>query len=222
MTTHVISFFADGNAHASFENARRYCARQGYRHEYVDASAIGWPHLRMLLKYQVLLRALRTSAEGDLVLLLTQDCLLLRDIPCETFMQGGSRDWIISYRDSHDVDVMAAFQLWRNTPAARECVERLCERAKFGGHALVSESELLRALDPLSFNVAINGYVPVALAALDVSPVWSEWPAFALALADIREAPRNQPVFAGLRDLLAEHVNDYQARGLPYLALPAP
>jgi hypothetical protein len=222
MTTHVISFFADGNAHASFENARRYCARQGYRHEYVDASAIGWPHLRMLLKYQVLLRALRASAEGDLVLLLTQDCLLLRDIPCETFMQGGSRDWIISYRDSHDVDVLAAFQLWRNTPAARECVERLCERAKFGGHALVSESELLRALDPLSFNVAINGYVPVALAALDVSPVWSEWPAFALALADIREAPRNQPVFAGLRDLLAEHVNDYQARGLPYLALPAP
>lgn len=221
MTTRVISFFADDNARASFENHRRYCARRGYAHEYVDASAIGWSHLHMLLKYQVLLRTLRASAEGDFVLLLTQDCLLLRDIPCETLMRDESREWLVSYRDGESVDVMAAFQLWRNTAASRERVERLCGGAKFGW-ALASESELLRALDPLPFNVAIDGHVPVVLAALDVSPVWSEWSAFALALADIRDAPKNQPVFADLRDLFAEHINDCQARGLPYLALPPP
>jgi hypothetical protein len=66
MATHVISFFTDVNARASFENHRRYCARQGYAHEYVGASAIGWLQMRMILKYQVLLRTLRACAEGDL------------------------------------------------------------------------------------------------------------------------------------------------------------
>ncbi|WP_250516131.1 hypothetical protein [Caballeronia sp. INDeC2] len=220
MTTRVISFFADDNARASFENHRRYCARHAYAHDYVETSAIGWPHLRMLQKYQVLLRTLRASAEGDLVLLLTQDCLLLRDVPCETFMHDDGRDCVVAYRNEEAEGVMAAFQLWRNTPAARAHVERLCEGAKFGGRTLASESELLRALDPLAFNVAIGGHVPVVLAGLDVSPVWSEWPAFALALADIPGAPKNQPVFADLRDLLAEHINDRQRRGLPYLDLP--
>jgi len=221
MTTQVISFFADDSARASFENHRRYCARHSYSHEYVDVSSIGWPHLRLYQKYQVLLRTLRACAEGDLVLLLTQDCMLLRDVPCETLMRDESRDWIVSYRDSAANDVLASFQLWRNTPAARERVERLCAGTKFGG-ALASETDLLRALEPCSFNVAIEGYVPVVLAALHVHPVWTEWPAFALALADLPDAPHNQPVFADLRDLLAEHVNDCQSRGAPYLALPPP
>jgi len=83
-------FFTDVNARASFENHRRYCARQGYAHEYVGASAIGWLQMRMILKYQVLLRTLRACAEGDLVLLLTQDSLLLTDIRCETLMEDRS------------------------------------------------------------------------------------------------------------------------------------
>ncbi|SAK52065.1 galactosyl transferase GMA12/MNN10 domain protein [Caballeronia fortuita] len=221
MTTHVISFFADDSARASFENHRRYCARRAYTHDYVDTSAIGWPHLRMLLKYQTLLRKLRACADGDLVLLLTQDCLLLRDVPCETFMRDESRDWLVSYRDANCTDVMAAFQLWRNTAAARERVERLCDGAKFG-RALADETALLSALGPQPFNIRIEGYMPVLLAALHVSPIWTEWPAFAIAIGDQPDAPNDQPVFAGLRDLLAEHINDHQARGLPYLVLPLP
>ncbi|SAK93102.1 galactosyl transferase GMA12/MNN10 domain protein [Caballeronia catudaia] len=222
MTTHVISFFADDNARASFDNHRRYCARHAYAHEYVDASATGWPHLRMLLKYQVLLRALRERAEGDLVLLLTQDSLLLRDIPCETFMRDDSRDWIVAFTYAGDsVQVMAAFQLWRNTPAARERVERICDGAKFG-RTLASESELLRALEPPHFNTTIEGYVPVVPAALHVSPVWADWSAFALTLEDLPDAPKNQPVFADLRDLFAEHINQCQSKGQPYLTLPPP
>ncbi|EKS70451.1 MULTISPECIES: hypothetical protein [Caballeronia] len=221
MTTHVISFFADDTARASFENHRRYCARLAYPHEYVDTAAIGWAHLRMLLKYQVLLRKLRACAEGDLVLLITQDCLLLRDIPCETLMRGENRDWIVSYRDDDPGDVMAAFQLWRNTAAAREQVQRICEGARFG-RALASEAQLLSALGPRPFTEAIEGHHPVVLAALNVSPIWAEWPAFSLALADMPDAPKNQPVFADLRDLFAEHINECQARGLPYLALPQP
>ncbi|SAK42444.1 galactosyl transferase GMA12/MNN10 domain protein [Caballeronia temeraria] len=94
MATRVISFFADDSARASLLNHRRYCERQGYTHEYVDASAIGWPQLRILMKLQVLRRALRACAEGDLVLLLTQDCLLKGDIRCETLMENRKSDWI--------------------------------------------------------------------------------------------------------------------------------
>lgn len=220
MSTHVISFFAGNGAHASFENHRRYCARRSYAHEYVDTSGIGWQHLRMQRKYQMLLRTLRACAEGDLVLLLTQDCLLLRDVSCETLIANSGRDWIVMTSGDGDAGyVMAAFQLWRNTAAAREQVERICQGAKFGG-ALASESELLRALEPLPFNVSIGGIVPVIPAALHVHPVWAEWSAFAIALEDIPDAPKNHPVFADLRDLLAEHINDCQAKGLPYLMLP--
>ncbi|SAK81280.1 galactosyl transferase GMA12/MNN10 domain protein [Caballeronia hypogeia] len=222
MTTHVISFFADDAARASFENHRRYCARHSYAHDYVDASAVNWPHLRTLLKYQVLLRTLRDRADGDLVLLLTEDCLLLRDVPCETLMLDETRDWIVQWDGAGESRyVMAAFQLWRNTPAARERVQRICSGTKFGG-ALASESDLLQALEPLEFNAMIEGYFPVVLAAVHVDPVWAQWPAFALALADIPAAPKNHPVFADLRDLFAEHVNECQARGRPYVTLPSP
>lgn len=199
MTTHVISFFADDHARASLENHRRYCMRQGYRHEYVDASTIGWLQLRMILKYQVLLRRLRACAEGDLVLLLTQDALLISDIRCETLMQHRSSDWIVALDSPGDSDyVMASFQLWRNTSAARDRVNLLCDGPKLG-RAPVSESDLLRSLEPEPFNLSYGGYLAVAPAGLHASLSWLEYPILALALVDLPEAPRNYPVFTPLR-----------------------
>jgi hypothetical protein len=220
MTTRVISFFADDGAGASLHNHRRYSARQGYVHEYVDASAIGWSHQRMQMKYQVLLRALRASDEGELVLLLTQDCVLVREIACETLMQDPQRDWLLICTGHAETDfVLAGFQLWRNTAAARAKVERICADARFGIR-FASECELLRPLGPEYFMMQIAGCHPVAIAALHIEPKWVDWPVFAFVLADLREATPNEPVFAGLRDLHAEHVNDCQARGRDYLALP--
>ncbi|GGD54424.1 hypothetical protein [Caballeronia grimmiae] len=220
MTTHVISFFADDNARASLENHRRYCARNGYQHEFVDASAIGWPQLRMILKYQVLLRTLRACAEGDLVLLLTQDALLIGDIRCESLMQYRRSDWVVALDAPGDAAyVMASFQLWRNTEAARDRAKLLSDGPKLG-RPPVSESDLLRLLEPEPFNVGYGGLLAVAPAGLHASLSWLEWPILALALVDLPEAPRNYPVFTKLRDLLAGHINDCQAKGLPYLTLP--
>ncbi|WP_250512639.1 hypothetical protein [Caballeronia sp. INDeC2] len=222
MTTHVISFFTDDNARASFENHRRYCARQGYAHEYVDASAIGWLQMRMILKYQVLLRTLRACAEGDLVLLLTQDSLLLTDIRCETLMEDRRSDWVVALDREGDSDyVMASFQVWRNSSAARDRVKRLCDGPKLG-RAPASESDLLRILEPEPFCLSYGGRLAVAPAGLHASLSWTEWPIFALALVDLPEAPKNHPVFAKLRDLFAEHINDCQAKRMPYLTLPSP
>jgi hypothetical protein len=222
MATRVISFMADADARASFDNHRRYCAARAYRHDYVDASAPGWPHLRLLLKYQTLLRALREAPDGDLVLLLTQDCLILCDIACETLIDDSGRDsghdWLV-VADSHEV--FGAFQLWRNTAAAREQVQRICGGTKFGG-ALNSESDLLRPLDPRHFTTKIGDYHAVLPAALHVDPKWAEWPVFAAVLGDIPDAPANQPVHADFRDLIATHVNDCQANAQPYLTLPPP
>ncbi|KXV16241.1 hypothetical protein CR51_01525 [Caballeronia megalochromosomata] len=217
MATHVISFFADDSARASLQNHRRYCARQGYTHEYVDASAIGWPQLRMIMKYQVLLRAMRACAEGDLVLLLTQDCLLQNDIRCETLMDARNADWIVSLDSDY---VMASFQLWRNTAAACECVKRLCDNSKLGRVPL-SESDLLRLLKPEPFYLQYEGIIAVAPAGLHTSLAWLECRVLALALVDLPEAPRNYPVCTKLRDLFAEHINECQAEGRPYLAQQA-
>lgn len=221
MTTKLISFFAVRDAHASFENHRRYCARRGYAHEYVDASGIGWTHLRTVLKYQTLLRTLRASAEGDLVLLLTQDCLIVRDIACEALLDAGRDHITVSMGDAETDTVIGAFQLWRNTAASREAVERLCARAKFGASA-ASESELLRATSPFGYMACFDGVHPVTPAAWHIDPTWTQWRAFTIALADIPDAPPNQPVHADLRDLFAEHINDCQSRARPYLSLPPP
>jgi hypothetical protein len=170
MTTHLISFFADDTARASFENHRRYCARHAYTHEYVDASGIGWPHLRMLLKYQLLLRTLRSRAEGDLVLMLTEDCLLVRNVACETLMRDAARDWIVtSVGDGESDAVLAGFQLWRNTAASRERVGRICQGTKFGGR-LAHESSLLRELNPTHYLMRIEGWHATAVAGFDIDP----------------------------------------------------
>ncbi|WP_250535966.1 hypothetical protein [Caballeronia sp. AZ10_KS36] len=221
MTTRVISFFASRDAHASFENHRRYCAHRGYAHEFVDASGIGWTHLRMLLKFQTLLRALRAAADGDFVLLLTQDCLIVSDIACESLMSDAERDaLIVSMGDAESDAVIGAFQLWRNTPASRALAERLCAGARFGG-ALASESSLLRMTAPLGYMTQIDGVHAVVPAAWHIDPMWARVRVFAIALADIPDAPPNEPVHAGLRDLIASHVNACQAKGEAYLTLPA-
>ncbi|KAK42421.1 hypothetical protein BG58_03690, partial [Caballeronia jiangsuensis] len=154
MTTHVISFFADDSARASLQNHRLYCERQGYTHEYVDASAIGWPQLRMIMKYQVLLRALRACAEGDLVLLLTQDCLLKDDIRCEVLMEGRESDWIAALDSDY---VMASFQLWRNTVVSRALASYLFGGTKLCYETPLSESDLLTLLKPEPFDCEYNG-----------------------------------------------------------------
>ncbi|MFM0139569.1 glycosyltransferase family protein [Caballeronia grimmiae] len=219
MTTKLISFFATRDAHASFENHRRYCASRAYMHEFVDASRIGWAHLRLLLKYQTLLRTLRAMPEGELVLLLTQDCLIVRDIACEAMMDAGHDHITVSTGDAESDTVIGAFQLWRNTAASREMVERLCARTKFGS-TTVSESALLRTTSPFAFATRFHGVHPVVPAAWHIDPIWTEWRAFAIALEDLPAAPPNQPVHADLRDLFAEHINDCQAKGLPYVTLP--
>jgi len=198
MTTQVISFFTSQGAHASFENHRRYCASRGYAHHFVDASGIGWAHLRMLFEYQTLLRRLRAAADGDLVLLLTQDCLIVRDVACEALMADATREHFIA---SMDDSVIAGFQLWRNTPASRDRVERLCAAARFGASVL-SESGLLRTAAPLAFTTSIEGVHAVVPAAWHIDPMWTQWRAFTVALGDIPDAPPNQPVHADLRDPL--------------------
>ncbi|WP_244817893.1 hypothetical protein [Caballeronia sp. Lep1P3] len=221
MTTKVISFFTTQGAHASFENHRRYCERRHYAHEFVDASGIGWAHLRTLLKYQTLLHALRAAAEGDLVLLVTQDCLIVRDIACEALLADAGRDQLtVSMADADAHRLLAGFQLWRNTAASREMAQRLCAGARFGG-ALASESDLLRMTAPLVYTASVHGVHPVVPAAWHIDPMWTQWPAFAIALADLPAAPPNQPVHADMRDLFAQHINECQAKGEPYLAFGA-
>ncbi|MDR5740831.1 MULTISPECIES: hypothetical protein [unclassified Caballeronia] len=219
MTTKLISFFATRDANASLENHRRYCASRAYTHEFVDASSIGWAHLRVLLKYQTLLRAMRAMPDGDLILLLTQDCLIVRDIACEALMEAARDHITVSMGDAGHDTVIAAFQLWRNTAASREMVERLCARARFGSTA-VSESELLRSTSPFAYITRFDDVHPAVPAAWHIDPIWTQWRAFTIALADIPDAPPNQPVHADLRDLFAEHINACQANGQPYLTLP--
>ncbi|MEZ2352531.1 hypothetical protein [Caballeronia sp. RCC_10] len=61
----------------------------------------------------------------------------------------------------------------------------------------------------------------VVPAAWHIDPVWTQCRAFAIALEGLPAAPPSQPVHADLRDLFAEHINECQAKGRPYLTLPS-
>lgn len=125
---------------------------------------------------------------------------------------------MISTGDAESDTVIGAFELWRNTAASREMVERLCARTGFGSMT-VSESALLRTTSPFACATCFHEVHPVVPAAWHIDPVWTQCRAFAIALEGLPAAPPSQPVHADSRDLFAEHINECQAKGRPYLTL---
>lgn len=218
----VLSHFRRPAA-ASLDNHRHYARRLGYRHEYNDASEMtDRKPLCFFYKYEWLLDTLRRVREGQSVLLLGEDALIVEPLPLERMLE--ERDWLLGRTAGHalpQVDV----QIWRNTPAARAALAEIVLRCRLGGEALSSEAALFDGLETVHYLTPINGFCPVMGAGYNYDPTWSRVPTFAISIDDAPEIPENKGVTPRFRDVLACHVNRHLASRLPlfdFSAYPAP
>ena len=218
----VLSHFRRPAA-ASLDNHREYARRLKYRHTYNDATQITDRRpLCFFYKYEWLLDTLRHASEGESVLLLSEDALIVDPVPLERLIE--ERDWLLSCTSSHalpQIDV----QIWRNTPAGRAALEQVVVRARLGGEPLASEAALFAGIETLHRLTLINGICPVMGAGYNYDPVWSRVPTFSISIDDAPDIPENKGVTPRFRDVLASHVNRHLASGLPlfdFSAYPAP
>ncbi|OLL30760.1 galactosyl transferase GMA12/MNN10 domain protein [Burkholderia sp. SRS-W-2-2016] len=204
-------FYRD--APASLANHRYYAASRGYRHEWVDASAMtDRLQLRCLYRYEVLLGTLRRAADGELVLLLSEDAAIVEPVALDTLMQG--RDWLLVTIGAHplpQVDV----QIWRNTAAVRERVLQLVKRCRLGGAALESEAELFAQFDTHHYMQTIDGVCPVMQTGFNFDPAWSRLPTFAVSIDDATDDPRQKGACPRFRNVLVEQINWHQRTRAP-------
>ncbi|MGH8783101.1 galactosyl transferase GMA12/MNN10 domain protein [Paraburkholderia sp.] len=213
----VLSHFRR-TAPASLHNHRYYARRLGYRHDYNDATAVTDRRpLCLLYKYEWLLHTLRRAAEGESVLLLSEDAAIVRVIPLERVL--GDRNWLLARTSGHvlpQIDV----QIWRNTPAGRAAVEAVVRRCRLGGEPVDSEAALFEGLETVHYQSLIDGVCPVMGAGYNYDPVWSRVPTFSISIDDAPEMPSNKGVTPRFRDILVTHVNGHLASGLPLFDFP--
>lgn len=215
----VLSYFCRP-ALPSLANHRRYAEHLGYRHEWVDASAMpDSPLSRCLYKYQVLLHVLRRAEPDELVLLLSEDAALVDFVPLEALMQG--RDWLL-VRTESDALPQTDVQIWRNTPAVRSSVLAISKRSRMG-QPTTPEAELLAELESHHWGLKIGEVISVMQAGSNLDPLWEREQTFAISISSAPPSPPN-PQRLGpnprFRDILVDRINRRSAEGLPVFSFP--
>lgn len=213
----VVSHFRRA-APASLANHRRYASRHGYRHVFIDASAmpaqLQW---QLLYKYEALLNTLRQAQPEEAVLLLSEDAAIVQALPLDTLMAG--RDHLLVRTSSHDLPQVDV-QGWRNTPAVQGVVRAILARCRLGGEPVHAEAELLAGLASLHYTALLDGACPVMQAGYNFDPQWSRHQTFAISIDDVPQDPSRKGVTARYRDVLVDHINRRQAAGLPLFSFP--
>lgn len=203
---------------ASVANHRRYASLHGYRHVFVDATAmpdqLQW---RLLYKYETLLDTLAQCEPDELVLLLSEDAAIVDPLPLDRLMSG--RDRLLVCTSSHDLPQVDV-QVWRNTPAVREAVRGILKRCRLGGESVQAEAELFTGVETLRYTTLLDGACPVMQAGYNFDPQWSQHRTFAISIDDVPHDPRRKGVTARYRDVLVDHINRRQAGGLPLFSFP--
>lgn len=213
----VVSHFRR-QAAASLVNHRRYAAMHGYRHAFVDATAMpAQPQWQLLYKYETLLNTLRRVQTDELVLLLGEDAAIVDPMPLDTLMTG--RDRLLVRTSSHDLPQVDV-QVWRNTQAVREMLHVLLTRCRLGGEPVYAEAELFSGEETLHYTTLIDGACPVMQAGYNFDPQWSRHGTFAISIDDVPQDPRRKGATARFRDVLVDHINRRRAAGQPLFSFP--
>lgn len=217
MTTVCLSIFERAEPLA-LSNHRYYCARMQYQH--VVASCNGIPSVkhRILYKYERLLHQLRQMPEQALLICASEDCVFFEPARVEIFMQG--RDYLLPSIDLEDGSQPQAIQVWRNTATNRALIVALIAQQKIGrSEALDCEEQLLQALEKLPAYAQIDGICCTLKCCVRSETGWkSLGRIWTLSIAEMNEYGGVHP---GFRDAVFEHINDWQQKGLPLLALPS-
>ncbi|SAL62187.1 galactosyl transferase GMA12/MNN10 domain protein [Caballeronia arvi] len=197
-------------------NHKHYASRMGYEHATVSMAGIRSDSHRLLLKYEAILHHLRRMPDMALLVCMSEDCIVLNMHPVEPVADGRQHALMaVSGRaEAHQTDV----QIWRNTADVRSLVVHYIDRCKIGKEAL-NEVELLSALDYIEAHGERDGIMATMHCGPRFEPVWAQFSnLWTIVLGE-------EAVYGGIpssfRDMLAEHINDYQQKSAPLFQFAA-
>lgn len=219
MRSHCVLSFFTGHAPEVRANHAWYAETQGYRHVFIDASA--GPRnvqVRALHRYEALLDLLDNRPDDTLVLLLSEDALIVEPCSLDRLMKDRDALLVGVERDRPQADV----QFWRNTPDTKASLYRIMQRCKLGGERLDD------AVTPLDRELVHPWYVPidgvnaVMHTGPNIDPYWSRTETFAISLADLHDPPTQTGSASRFRKILCDHLETSRMLHLPPFSFATP
>jgi hypothetical protein len=201
---------------AAVINHQIYCNHFSYRHRTVRAAHIQSQQHYLLFKFQTLLNALQDADDGDLVALMTEDCVILKMFALERLCF--ERDYLLPLFSSEDRLPQEALQIWRNKAESRRLLISLIAQTKIS-LPVQSEVALTAGLDHAAPGEVAPGLSAVELCNVRVFPNWiGREDIFALILTDVEIYARTPEVF---RTAFLAHINAVHLGQTKLLAFPA-
>jgi hypothetical protein len=209
-------------------NHAHYCRLYGYPHRCVDSAGIFDPALRDAHRYSQILRHLRSLPEGDWLLFLDSDAVVLRPIAIDTLLEG--RDALIvdgpQIPGLATTQVMTGMLVLRNTAANRGMLHEMvadASRVIALETVRIDESARLRTAGVLEGNSSIAGtFVHVSWRMGN----WYNAHIFVLNLGPLPVVGRDGAAVAdklhdpNLQNLMVRQVNGALMQGQPLLHPP--
>lgn len=209
-------------------NHAHYCRQFGYEHRWLETAHVAHSALRDSVKYQEILRHLRTLDEGDWLLFLDGDSVVFHAIAVDVLMQG--RDLLAVQGlpvGSHPPGAMTNMMVLRNTVANRALLHQLIVDA---GNVIalnvphLDEAARLLPAGMLPCNAVVaDCYVNVSWR----MPQWQHARIFVVSLAPLlavgRDGELREDMLHDLRlqDLLVRQVNGALMHGRAVLETPS-
>lgn len=215
----MLSALSQANEAALF-NHRAYAQELGYDHRCVDlAGASSNEQLRVLFKYEEILRNLGDLTEGGVLLVLSDSAAIVRPLALERLMEG--RDWLVTRSTDANI-AQTNVQVWRNTPSCRALLQGVVMRSRLvkGQYSHDHEGALFADVEPLHWRVLVSGQVAVMPAGPNVEPLWQSVDTFAISIDNMRLPPESQWSYPRFNRALVERINRYRATGLPLFEFP--
>lgn len=199
------------------ENHSRFCRATGIGHDRIDAG-----HLRsrmhvILFKLEATLNRLMALPAGDLLAVMTEDCLVFNVLPLERLCRDG--DFVLAELPPEEAGDFIPLVILRNTQSIRHALLGMIRQAKLP-HGLCDDHSLGERLRDacIAPGRPEPGLVLSRPCNVRCRPDWALTPdAFALVLGDIELYARTAPAF---RALIARHVNGWQDGAHDLLSVP--
>ncbi|BAO89537.1 hypothetical protein [Caballeronia cordobensis] len=215
MTTRCLSLFQD-DAPDVLVNHQHYASRMGYEHATVSMTGMRCSSQRLLLKYEAILHHLRRMPDMALLVCMSEDCIVLNMQPVEPIAEG--RQHALMAVSGPAEQRQNAVQIWRNTVEVRNLIVHYIDRCKLGKER-TNELDLLASLDYIEAHGERGGVMATMHCGPRFNPVWAKIPN--LWTIVLGEEANYGFIPAGFRNALAEHINDWQQKGMPLFQFPA-
>ncbi|MGK8200714.1 galactosyl transferase GMA12/MNN10 domain protein [Burkholderia cepacia] len=206
----VLSFFTE-RAPEVRANHAWYAETRGYRHVFVDASAgPRGAQIRTLHRYEALLHVLDDCPNDEVVLLLSEDAIIVEPCALDRLMTDRDALLIGVERDRPQADV----QFWRNTPDTKARLYRIMQRCKLGGERFDDAAAPLDGEPVHPWHTPIDGVNVVMHTGPNIDPYWSRTETFAISLGELHEPSTETGSTSRFREILCDHLETSRMRDL--------